>query len=306
MIRKKHVIVALQGGLGDQIYQYCFGKFLRDKFNFKLILDLSFYKSNQNKKKYKLELNDLIKKDKILVKKKVFLFGYFFLSKLRFINFLNKNIQIFIYKLLFKIKVDYFFYEKIYNFKKFNSNIINSPYTFYSGYWHFKETVLLNKKSIDSILIKKSIRKRKISKFIKDKIGKNVVMIHIRGGDYLEKKYQQHYVCNLDYYKKGILKIEKKIKNPEYHIFTNDILYAKEIVRNLRLKKTFYVNDLRLKNVEEFSLQTCYRTALINNSNFSYLPSLLSKKRQLTISPKYLFKNILYPKQLVLDNFYLI
>ena len=78
-MNKKSIVISLHGGLGDQLYQYSFGCYLKKIFGYNLIFDASFYKNIKNKNNFKLKIKNLLKKEKHQVEEKIFLFGYTFL-----------------------------------------------------------------------------------------------------------------------------------------------------------------------------------------------------------------------------------
>lgn len=302
-MNKKSIVISLHGGLGDQIYQYSFGCYLKKVFGYNLIFDTSFYKSRKNKNNLKLEIKNLLKKENHQLEEKIFLFGYTFLSKLRYLSSINKLLNNLLFNLLFKVNVTSFVYENWKNYSPLKIKKYKNYNTFYFGYWHFKDTILSNKQKILSFLINNNLRKKKISCFIKNKIKKNTCMIHLRGGDYLKKEFENFYVCNEKYYIQAIKLLKNKVKNPKFHIFTNDIVYAKKIIKKIKIeKKAYFINKNKFTIEQEFALQTIYENAIINNSNFSYLPSLLSSKRKITISPKKLYKDTTLPKDLKLKK----
>ena len=139
---KKSIIVALHGGLGDQIYQYSFGRYLKKAFGYNLIFDTSFYKSRKNKNNYSLDIKYLLKKEKYQFENKIFLFSYTFLSSLRYFSSLNKKLNNFLFNFLFNIKVTNFIYENWEKYNPFKISKYKNFNTFYFGYWHFKETIL--------------------------------------------------------------------------------------------------------------------------------------------------------------------
>ena len=302
-MNKKSVVISLHGGLGDQLYQYSFGCYLKKNFGYNLIFDTSFYKSRKNKNNFKLGIKNLLKKEKHKVEEKIFLFGYTFLSKLRYLSSINNKLNNLLFNLLFKENINNFVYEDWRSCAPLKINKYKNYNTFYFGYWHYKKTILSNKKKILSFLIYNNLNDKKTSLFIKNKIKKNTCMIHIRGGDYLEKKFKNFYVCNEKYYIQAIKLLKVRIKNPKFHIFTNDVVYAKKIIKKINIEKnSYFVCKNKFSVEQEFVLQTLYENAIVNNSNFSYLPSLLSSKRNITISPKKLFKDTILPVGLKLKR----
>ena len=124
--------------------------------------------------------------------------------------------------------------------------------------------------------------------------NKNSVIIHIRGGDYLSRKSKKKYlVLNEKYYKKAILLIKKKIKNPFFFIFTNDINYSTLIIKKVLKKEKFqFINDAT--DCHDFFLMSQCKNFIISNSTFSWWASYLSSnKKKIIICPKKWFvKNI--------------
>tara|TARA_B110000967_G_C18593201_1_gene415501 strand:- start:23 stop:679 length:657 start_codon:yes stop_codon:yes gene_type:complete len=186
-----------------------------------------------------------------------------------------------IYKLFFKTNIEKFIYE----YWKEDKNFEISENSYYYGYWHNLKYVKPLKKKINNNLINHHNKKNKIQKFIKYKINRKTVCIHIRGGDFA--KNSSHNVLDKKYYNDSINFFQKKLTNPNFHIFTNDIKFAKSILkkqsRNLRFE---YIKSLNLSDIEEFSLFTKYKFAIIANSTFSLLSTYLSYFRKISIAPK--------------------
>ena len=69
----------------------------------------------------------------------------------------------------------------------------------------------------------------------------NAVSIHVRRGDYLEPKYWKTTgcVCQLPYYLNAIAEMNKRISQPSYYVFSDDIAWVKE---NLPLPKAFFID----------------------------------------------------------------
>ena len=53
--KKKYVVVSIMGGLGDQINQYIFGKYIEKKFNLNVHYDLTYY---NHKPQFSFKLNN--------------------------------------------------------------------------------------------------------------------------------------------------------------------------------------------------------------------------------------------------------
>ena len=84
---KKKLFVSLDGGLGNQLFQFAVGFSLSKKLNMKLILDISNY-SKKNIRKFELYSFKNIKKSFVLLHKRNYLFrkfikiyNFFFLTR---------------------------------------------------------------------------------------------------------------------------------------------------------------------------------------------------------------------------------
>ena len=109
--------------------------------------------------------------------------------------------------------------------------------------------------------------------------------VHIRGGDF--KNVKSHSLLGISYYENAIKTIKTKTDNPIFHIYTNDMKFAKKIFKNLKLNnKIFFVNSENFNDIEEFCLYSQYKFSIIANSTFSLMSSFLSNKRIISIGPK--------------------
>jgi len=282
MHNKNKIYVAIMGGIGDQLFQFSFANFLRKTFKCEAYLDTTYYNSKLNYNKFKFRLYDLAKVNDFKTKNNNSYISYKYLSYLRIFNILkiDKTISS-IYNLFFKIDINNFIYE--YWKKNKNFKIIENSY--YYGYWHNLKYIKPLKKEINNNLINHHNKKDKIQKFIKYKINRKTVCIHIRGGDFA--KNSSHNVLDKEYYNDSIKFFQKKLINPNFHIFTNDIKFAKSILRQQSRKFRFeYIKSLNLTDIEEFSLFTKYKFAIIANSTFSLLSTYLSYFRKISIAPK--------------------
>ena len=291
---KKKIICAIFGGFGNQILQYFFAASLAKKLNSELILDTSFSKISFDYDYYlKKNPNNLGLKnytlDNVIIKNYTLTKNFFLLKYFRLLNDF-----LFYYFCIFfkKISLKKFYYEETYSnfsknisFKKFQTD------AYYYGYWQ----KILTSNELDQNIVKSFYykkNKKKINHSLK-LIKSSTVAIHIRGGDYNLLKNNHRWVCDKKYYLKAINQIKKKIKNPDFHIFTDDLNFAKNILNNYLQKiKIVFVKNYRLNDYEEFELLRNYKYYIISNSTFSLVASYLSQKKKIIIAPKYWFKNI--------------
>ncbi len=281
MIKKK-IYLSMMGGIGDQLFQFSFAYFLQQKLKCDAHLDITYYGSVLNYNKFKFRLENLIKKNNLKITSNNLRIDHRYLSYLRILNILKLDIIIpSIYNLFFKVNIKNFIYEYPDN----NNDYKIYENSYYFGYWHNFKYIKPLKKNINRNLIDPNNKKFKIKKFIKNHINNKTVCLHIRGGDF--GIVSSHNLLSQKYYDDSINFFKKKLNNPNFHIFTNDIKFAKKIL--LKHSKNFkieYIKYLKLSDIEEFSLFTKYNFSIIANSTFSLMSTYLSSTRKISIAPK--------------------
>ena len=279
---KRKIYVSVMGGIGDQIFQYSYAVYLRTKLKCIGYLDTCYYINKRNYNNFIFRLEYLANKNNLLIDNKISYFDYDKISYLRFIEYfrINKILPI-TYKFFFRRPVKYFIYEY---WKKKKTKSILKKDSYYFGYWHDFKYVKNLKTDLNKNLINIELNKTKLKKFSK-KINKRTIAIHIRGGDF--KNLSSHNLLSTSYYKKAINFYKKLIKNPKFHIFTNDTNLSKKI---LNKDDFIFIKNYEFSDIEEFSLFSKYQYAIIANSTFSLMSSYLSLTRKMSIAPKIWFK----------------
>ena len=282
MNSKKYNYVCMMGGIGDQIFQFSFANFLKRKLDCDIYLDISYYQSSYNYNKFNFFLKKVAKKKNFFLVRKTFFFDYRFMSYLRIFKILKiDKIWPQIYNLFFNVYIRKFIYQFWKEKKKFKV----SYNSFYFGYWHKIKYVKEVKNDLNKYFIKEIIKKKKINNFIQNRIDSKTIAVHVRGGDFAHLK--SHNLLDEKYYDKAIYYFNKKFIKPKFHVFTNDVEFAKKILKKHSSKnKILYVKKYNFSDDQEFSLFTCYNYAIIANSTFSYMSSYLSKSRIISIAPK--------------------
>ena len=280
-MKKKYVCISFFGGIGDQIFQYSFANYLKKKLNCEIYIDLSYYSSALNYNNLKFRLQN-ISENKFKINDKLLNINFKYLSYVRFIHILKlKKISKLINNFFFKKKINRFCYEYF-----LENNLVEiKSYNYYYGYWHNFEFVKIVKNQLVSELLKKILKRKKVNNFVKKMISKNSVCLHVRGGDF--KYIKSNNILDEKYYKTAILNIKKLINKPEFHIFTDDIILTKRILKNLSKKnKMIFIKKYKFSDIEEFTLFSNYKYAIIANSTFSLMSSYLSMKRIISFAPK--------------------
>ncbi len=100
------------------------------------------------------------------------------------------------------------------------------------------------------------------------------VAIHIRAGDYVFFKYPLLYKSL--YYKRAVEYIKKKVKNPQFYVFTNDPNMVKETVDIGAPYKIIDWNTGK-ESFRDMQLMSLAKHNIIANSTFSWWSALLNK-----------------------------
>jgi hypothetical protein len=264
------IIVKMQGGLGNQLFQYSFGRYLEKKLDTVVQFDVNWY----NGAKFKLEIKSLgleINRCSIIDYLKIF--GVFVHPKIA-----GKANSI--------LSVDAGYISET-NEPQYTDN------KYYDGYWQKYRFV---KESID--FLRDNIFVDRSSSGIQPFKKNNTVALHIRGGDYF--KSDNHIVLGIEYYRKAVNQIKEKVEKPQFHVFTNDIKYAKEIISKLELSNYNVISSSDATH-DFLKMTTCnhYITA---NSTYSWWAAVLGKGSTSDIFAPSCWKVDKIDNQLILNN----
>ena len=263
------IIVKLNGGLGNQMFQYALGKHLANKHRTKLKLDVSEYATHDLRR---YELHRFKIKDEIISEEE-----------------LNKYLYPNLLKRCFDILTNKYFAYKIVTEKKFSfiPDTLNTRSKAYLiGYWqtekYFKPIEFLIRECFLPAIINETSRH-----LINQIENSNSVSIHIRRGDYVSNEHTNkiHGVCDMEYYDLAIEIVSRKIETPVFYIFSDDINWVKH---NLNIKfQHHFVSNSMLQNDEEMNLMSLCKHNIIANSSFSWWGAWLNKfPHKIIIAPK--------------------
>lgn len=264
------IYVYMQGGLGNQFFQYAYGRKLQKKFGQKVKYITTSYKTDELREltlnKFNIN-NSWIPADES--------YDFFADHKLRW--FLSKVVGKFTYKgedtngdyykpLRYKIlnKMGIYYHSpNIYVIPE-KKSIFKDIYV--EGMWHnnslfddIRETL------ISEITLKEPFDAE--NQQIADKIGETeAVCVHIRRGDYLNYDYYQ--VCDLAYYERALNKMDSMTTDPTYFVFSDDIQWCKENLSQHGKEMVFV--DKNNPDYIDIELMSRCKHFIISNSTFSW------------------------------------
>ena len=276
------ILVKLQGGLGNQMFQYATARRLAEKHSTILKLDLTEFESYKLRK-YDLhcfhiweylatesEIDDIVYSHNILnkFKQKVSL-------KLGFKKYKNSNWII----------------EKQF---QFDPKILEAPNNvLLYGYWQSEKYFA----DISDILRREFVIKyqqdplsQKLAEFIQ---STESVSLHVRRTDYVQNAVtnEMHGTCDQAYYDRCVRYIGDRVSNPHFFIFSDEPQWTKD---NLKLGFPTTIVDCNdsSRNYEDLRLMSMCKHNIIANSSFSWWGAWLNPAlNKIVLAPQKWFKD---------------
>ncbi|WP_080969101.1 alpha-1,2-fucosyltransferase [Chromobacterium violaceum] len=280
------ILIQLAGGLGNQLFQYAFGRALAIESGVDLYLDTRRLETDQIHTGYCL--NNFNISASLLDEKQHQEFPAWKISLSRKIKLLSRA--------FFNI-----YHEK--SNKHSQIPMHRKLGTFYIGYWQSEKYFKAHSETISrelEIITPISLDSQKI---IAQMEGVNSVSLHIRRGDYTSNaiaKKIYHYLDE-EYYFNAMDLMRQKLNNPTFFIFSDDIESAKQMIR--LQENVFYVSDSNTTAIDELNLMTNCKNHIIANSTFSWWGAWLGKnKNKIVVAPKSWFKTDLNSADIIPDE----
>jgi len=260
------ITIRVSGGLGNQMFQYAFGraKALKNKSEFRIFFE---HGKSSAKRDFLLE-NFNIKSEtaeKLKIKDK-----------------------------LFKItEEEYTFSQKMYD--------ISDGY--FVGIWQSEKYFKDFENEIRADFVLKNDLSVKASEIKNVIASTNSASIHVRRGDYAldERVNKKHGLVPLEYYARATAYTTGKIVSPKFFVFSDDIAWAKA---NLSLPPSaVFVSGNGISECEEMVLMSLCKHNIIANSTFSWWGAWLNQnKNKIVIAPEKWFASGADESDLIPEN----
>lgn len=259
------IVTALNGGLGNQLFQYAFALFISKKLGQDYYLDPILVKNLETSIFSISKINISQVKNCDLRR----ILGYQSIYPVR--KFLFKDSF-----LLNHIKTKTIISESRFNLINNLSNIAD---VYFCGFWQDYEYVKHNEK-----LIRNSFTTELKNNSKNNLCKNNTVSIHFRGTDYLSKKNMGIYnQLDSDYYSRAINFIKSKINNPHFVIVSDDhenIPYFLKSIKNVQ----YYRSG---SSIDDFLFMANCHHNIIANSTFSWWASFFNRNlNKIVVMPK--------------------
>jgi len=279
------IVVKVQGGLGNQMFQYALARALAIKNQSEVHIDKSAYFLNQLRR---FELNKFQCEFSIagFLDRRIFdspqnrtldrkLFGgvYSQIQRRRFADAQPRWVK-----------------EQNFNFDQ--SVLSLKPPLYLDGYWqspkYFSE--------IQGLLCKEfKLRDATLFEgitYLSKARSDSSVAIHFRRGDYVSTPatYEFHGSIDLSYYWAAIEVIRSKIAKPQFYVFSDDIAWVRQ---HFILEGAQYVGaPENLSDVAQLTLMSYCRAQIIANSTFSWWAAYLnSNPKKIVVAPSRWFSS---------------
>ncbi len=288
---KKKIYINLRGGLGNQLFCYFAGEYLRQRLEVTIVYIYHsksnvHHHSNSKINSFNLKSNQINStgiRFKLIV---IFMFLKRFIfskeNRRKFIK--NQNALInFIFSETYE--------EKYFKFEEETAAIskwiktTQSKNLYLRGF--FQDFEYFDSCTFNKLELKKtSVWFKKITKEINKK---SPIVIHVRLGDYLNTGLG---VLSLEYYKAALVLAEKRFPNNEIWVFSDEIWKAKLILEPIINNKFRFITNADGQNPAEILLAMSYgNLVIISNSTFSLWSAKLASDPTQIIYPNKFFKD---------------
>jgi len=289
------VLVQLNGGLGNQLFQYALGRRIAFDRDVELRFETSAFKIQS--REYKLHQFNVKGSPASTNEIK------------RFIR-REQNPWLAMFYQLWNAKKPY--YQRIIVDEQavpFDENILKtSRNVFLRGYWQSEKYF----KAIESILREDLTLKAPPSGLnhgLAEQIRScNAVSLHIRRGDYITNSAtnQTHGALSIEYYQTAASFILRRFSDATFFVFSDDIPWGKENL-NIKSPKIFVNHNTEKTDYEDLRLMSLCQHHIVANSSFSWWGAWLNpNKKKMVIAPKKWYSISVDTKDLIPEDWILV
>lgn len=274
------ICVQLNGGLGNQMFQYACGKALAYKHQTELLLDTSGLINNKTGITFrsfelgifKINIQEAATND---------------IKRLK--PLLYRIVNVLTFKMGFRgIQTSRYFIEKNFYYNESIDKI--GKYCYINGYWQsYRYFQHIDKIIHDEFKFPEIVDIVNSEEFIK--INKeNSISLHIRRSDFVNNKHHDiHGTCSIEYYRKAVEYVATKISSPFFFIFSDDMEWARANL-NLNFPCEFVSGNIGKQSYIDMQLMSHCKHNIIANSSFSWWGAWLNPNpNKIVVAPKQWF-----------------
>lgn len=271
------IVARMDGGLGNQMFQYALASILAQRNSDSVLLDKSFFDQTEKR------LGHTPRKFELAV----FNNAYTFASNTDLLFF--KQLSVF-NKLKRELGINY---PKMYQEPSFCYNkkalALQTPVYikgFFQSYKYFIGYEKLIRELFTFPLESLDVVNEKLMATIKNT---NAIAIHIRRGDYINDLTTQQYHgnCSVEYYLEAIALVATKVNDMKLFFFSDDSEWVKEQFESLPYPKIFVDHNAGESSWKDMLLMCSCKHNIIANSSFSWWAAWLNTNPQkMVVAPK--------------------
>lgn len=292
----KKIIVRLQGGMGNQLFQYFYALYISRLTNRSVFLDT--YRLDHP---YRGDTKH----------------GFALVPYLKYGSKLNNNGAIrpvknkYLLKALYLTKVEYKNIRYFHEIHNSDLEIISSccDTVVIEGYWQNLTYVSAIKDLVVdcfSNFCANSTNFQVVRNLISEK---NSVALHVRRGDYVSNanSAKLHKVIDINYYIEATNKLKSICHDPSFFIFTDDVEWVKENLSNIIPRSVIVSGFADLTHHDELGLMTICKHHIISNSSYSWWAAFLNTSTfHVVIAPSEWHINSRLPDNFIPSNWVLL
>ena len=275
------IIVHLAGGLGNQMFQYAFGRVNANRLGVELALDLS----NQS-----LQIHNGFELDRVFtiqgkIARKTDMQAVLGWMRHERIRYRVKN------SILRKFLLSDYNYKEEPHFH-FAPQMLDIPDNSYvCGYWQSEKYFQTSADIIRADFTFSQPLSEKNARLAQQITQVNAVSLHVRRGDYVSNPVAHaiHGTATLDYYQAAIQYIVNSVANPYFFIFSDDMPWVKANLE-ITFPCQYIEHNQGIDSYNDMRLMSLCQYHIIANSSFSWWGAWLNpRKSKIVVAPKQWF-----------------
>ena len=260
------IIIKLWGGVGNQLFQYVFGQYIKYRYNQDVYYDDNAFMTVDRLRKPELDaVNGSI--------------SY------------NNQCDFSKYRGVVNRVLRYIFLAHPCHHFITEGTIMPSEFKrdhlyFMQGYWQDIKYYTWLRKNIKDFELRGGVFPSQLEPLREEIVSTSQSLsIHVRRGDYFSPRNVKTYgVCDADYFQRAVIEISKRTRIENTFIFSDDLDWVKD---NLPLgKNTTLIPNYDVSQFAYIQLMSLCRHHIISNSSFSWWGAVLNKQSgSIVISP---------------------
>ena len=265
------IVARIEGGLGNQLFQYAFGMQLAAQHQAELVLDLSSY-SNRPAHGYLLDSLSIGARELSIDERKR--------VPGRYQNGKRSILSAFSFRGNDFRRVR----ERPFGFAEKYMSAPNDCYLV--GYWQSEQFFRDVTSSVRTQFQPSAMLSTETLRIRERMLNSSSIAIHLRRGDYITTKPMAARNLSVGYYKECIALQMERRPNSEVYVFSNDIAWCRKNL-NLGCPIHFVEHTNSATAFEDLWLMTAAESLVIANSTFSWWGAYLAERQDRTVyAPK--------------------